>query len=412
VSAPRASLRVAHRKGCPNESRSSLDSVGRKNGCTCEASFYTFYRDAAGKVVKGAMVDERGKIVPGGRIADRKVAQASLDKLNVTLSARGAGVETAPRVTFHEWCEEFLAITGKRVNSGELKRRTLESYRITLDRAQKAIADIPLDRIGAAELRAFDDLFSENSDATRLQHRRHLSACLAAAVDEDLLDRNPMKVFSARSKLKAPKRGKAPFDDSELERLWVAFRSYEPVYGFAARFSAESGLRLGELVALDWPNVDLTGRKVYVEHTWDPGAGELVRPKDGETRWVYLTAEAAAVLEEWVAVAGVRDAGPVFPNPIGGGRMVHRQAQRRLGNAMDDAGVPKVHPELRLPRTFHSLRYSTSVLMQRRGYHPRLIESNLGHSSLELTYGVYGGWTPEMLAAEAARPVASPGDGS
>ena len=43
---------------------------------------------------------------------------------------------------------------------------------------------------------------------------------------------------------------------------------------------------------------------------------------------------------------------------------------------------------LRLPRTFHSLRYSTSVLMQRRGYHPRLIEATLGHGSLELTYGV------------------------
>ena len=41
--------------------------------------------------------------------------------------------------------------------------------------------------------------------------------------------------------------------------------------------------------------------------------------------------------------------------------------------------------------------------MQRRGYHPRLIEATLGHGSLELTYGVYGGWTPEMLAAEATR---------
>ncbi len=71
------------------------------------------------------------------------------------------------------------------------------------------------------------------------------------------------------------------------------------------------------------------------------------------------------------------------------------------------AGIPKQHPELRLPRTFHSLRYSTSVLMQRRGYHPRLIEATLGHGSLELTYGVYGGWTPEMLAAEAARDPAA-----
>jgi integrase len=70
---------------------------------------------------------------------------------------------------------------------------------------------------------------------------------------------------------------------------------------------------------------------------------------------------------------------------------------------MEAAGIPKQHPVLRLPRTFHSLRYTTSNQMQRRGYHPRLIEQTLGHGSLELTYGVYGGWTPEQLRAEAAR---------
>jgi integrase len=94
----------------------------------------------------------------------------------------------------------------------------------------------------------------------------------------------------------------------------------------------------------------------------------------------------------------------VFPNPLSGGRLTPRIAQRRLTDVMTDAAVPKEHPELRLPRSFHSLRYTTSVLMQRRGYHPRLIESNLGHSSLELTYGVYGGWTPDQLAAAAQTP--------
>jgi integrase len=92
----------------------------------------------------------------------------------------------------------------------------------------------------------------------------------------------------------------------------------------------------------------------------------------------------------------------VFPAPEGG-RLGRRRLQRRFAEAMDAAGIPKEHPELRLPRTFHSLRYSASVLMQRRGYHPRLIEATLGHGSLELTYGVYGGWTPDMLQAEAAR---------
>ena len=123
------------------------------------------------------------------------------------------------------------------------------------------------------------------------------------AVDEELLDKNPVPGFIKKLKLRAPKRGKAPFEDSELERLWTAYKSYEPVYGHVSRFSAETGARLGELVALEWPNVDLSGGRVYIEHTWDDEAGP-VAPKDNEPRWLYLTPHAVKVLEAWVAIVG------------------------------------------------------------------------------------------------------------
>jgi integrase len=57
---------------------------------------------------------------------------------------------------------------------------------------------------------------------------------------------------------------------------------------------------------------------------------------------------------------------------------------------------------MRLPRTFHSLRFTTSVLMQHRGYPLRLIEQTLGHSTLELSLNVYGKWSREQLASAAA----------
>ena len=106
-----------------------------------------------------------------------------------------------------------------------------------------------------------------------------------------------------------------------------------------------------------------------------------------------------------MTVAGVHTSGPVFPNPVTSGRLNARMMGRRIDTAMEDAGIPKQHPEMRLPRSFHSLRYSFSVLAQRRGYHPRLIEQTLGHGSLELSYGVYGAWSPDQLAAEAARVI-------
>ena len=221
-----------------------------------------------------------------------------------------------------------------------------------------------------------------------------MSACLAVAVGDRYLEVNPVPAFTKATKLKSPKRGKAPFEDGELERLWTELGNVdddeERVYLYASRFSAETGLRLGELIALDWTNVDLLNGRVRVEHQWDDGTGSLIEPKDREPRVVYLTPHARAVLDEWTAIVGVRPRGRCsrLPGAPGSDDGCCNGASPRRWRA---PGIPKEHPELRLPRTFHSLRYSTSVLMQRRGYHPRLIEATLGHGSLELTYGVCGG---------------------
>lgn len=390
MSPRKASLRVAHQGSCPNATKTALDSVGRGSGCTCSPSYYTFRRLRDGSVEKGP------------RIKDRRVADRALTKVQSEIDEGRVGVARPKNSAFSEWADEFERITQARVDAGDLKRRTLEGYRETLAHARAAFGDVPLREIGAPELRGFYDRLT-GKPASRLRHLRQLTACLSAAVDEGYLTVNPTTAFTKKLKLRAPRRGKAAFDDAELERLWSALGSYEQVYLYAARFSVETGARLGEVVALDWPNVDLSNGRVLIEFSWDAEDGK-VAPKDRKTRTIYLTPEARVVLEEWVGLVGVREEGPVFENPVGGGRLNPRMMQRRLDTAMVDAGIPKQHPELLLPRSFHSLRYTTSVLMQRRGRHPRLIEQTLGHGSLELSYGVYGGWTPDQLAAEAARP--------
>jgi integrase len=288
-----------------------------------------------------------------------------------------------------------------------MKRRTSVAYRETLNHGRKEFGTKPLGEIGPAELRGFLALFSKQKPASRLRQLRQLSLVFQAATKERrggrrILDENPVPDFTKDQRLEAPRRGKAPFEDGELERLWAAYRQFEPVYLWAARFAVETGVRLSELVALEWGDVSLSEGTVRVDATWD-AVDERVLPKDGEQRVIYLTGEAQAALEGWVAAhtAGATTEGPVFTDPITGGRLVPRQLQRRLGAAMKVAGIPKEHPQLRLPRSWHSLRYTTSNVMQRRGYHPRLIEATLGHSTLELTYGVYGGWTPDQLAAAA-----------
>jgi len=300
-------------------------------------------------------------------VKDRRVAERALTKAQVAIDEGRVGYNRQKTISLHAWADEYARITEGRVRKGDLKRRTLDGYRETLTVACTTIGDVPdLRMIGPSELRRFDDHFEGQKPASRLSQLRQLSACLTAAVGDGYLDRNPVPGFIQSLKLKAPKRGKAPFEDAELERLWTAYRLYEPVYSFVSRFSVESGARLGEIIALDWTCVYLGSGRVEILHTWDAVDGQVL-PKDGAARTVYLTDEAKAVLEEWIGVVGVRTDGPVFENPIRGGRLSERQVQRRLDTALVDARIPKLHPELRLPRSFHSFRYTSSVLLHRRG---------------------------------------------
>jgi integrase len=400
-----ASLQVSHSSWCPNRTKTALESVDRScRSAKCKPRYFTLHR--------GEGADGKPTKIRGERVSDRQVAEKALRKLQVKIDEQRAGIVREKDVTFREWSDTFKDICQQRVDSGSMKARTLEAYSETLDLyALPVLGNMTLRRVGSAELRAFFAATTktrngeESSVASRIRHLGHLSLVLSAAVDEQLLSTNPVPAFKKKLKLRAPKRGKAPFDDGELARLWSAYdakmtqaaKPWQPVYRYATEFALETGVRIGELVALDLEN--LRGAELHVDFAYSDG--ELVLPKDGESRVVYITTEALDVLAKWLPIRG-DEPGPLFPNP-NGGRLGIREVQRRLEKAMEAAGVPHVHPEIGLPRSFHSLRYSTSTLMQRRGYHPRLIETNLGHSSLELTYGVYGGWTPTQLREAAAQ---------
>lgn len=411
MKAKRASLQVEHARSCPSKGKTSLSSVDarcRKSGC--RPAYYTFRRDPTGKRIRGeAFVDLDGNRIEGGRYTDRQTANRVLQKLQRVLDSGRAGVTVAKSISLPDWIDEYQEILAASVRRGDIKPRTERDYMDTLRRAAKAIGHIDLRAITDEHLEKFDNSLTRSGPANRARHLKHLSVALSAAVRRKYLETNPVGGYRSQLNLskRIPRRGKAPYDEGELARLWAAYGEIrngkrEPVYRHMAEFSVETGMRLGELAALDWDDVSGDLGRVRVAHTYNDVDG-LVAPKDGEVRTVYLTPHAQAVLETWIGVCGVHESGPVFPAPEGG-RISIRNAQRRLEAAMRVSGVPKQHPEMRLPRSFHSFRYTTSVLLQRRGYHPRYIEQILGHGTLELSLNLYGHWTPEQLAAEAAVP--------
>ena len=143
-----------------------------------------------------------------------------------------------------------------------------------------------------------------------------------------------------------------------------------------------AGLRVGELVGLDWGSIDLPARVVRV------------LGKGGKERMVPFGRPAAAALrrwlEDWESVraalpasaagaagpAGVRDE-PVFLNHRGG-RLSDRSVRRIIDRWIEQTALARgVHP--------HTLRHTFATHLLEGGADLRSIQELLGHSSISTT---------------------------
>jgi integrase/recombinase XerC len=134
-----------------------------------------------------------------------------------------------------------------------------------------------------------------------------------------------------------------------------------------------AGLRVSELVGLDWRDVDLPARVVRV------------MGKGSKERMVPFGRPAAEAMRRWLDVwEGVRQARktldddePVFLNAFGT-RLTDRSVRRVIDRWVDTAAVARgVHP--------HTLRHTFATHLLENGADLRAIQELLGHSSLSTT---------------------------
>ncbi len=157
--------------------------------------------------------------------------------------------------------------------------------------------------------------------------------------------------------------------------------------------AALTGLRQGELFGLRDRDLDLPARTARI--TAASRDGETIRLKTAASRRsVYLCETAAALLEHQLTARIPNRAGLVFTAPEGGAirkdnfmARIYRPAVRRAGLA---------------PLRFHDLRHTYAALMVAAGSHPKLLQAQMGHSSITVTLDLYGHLYPEMAAPIAA----------
>jgi site-specific recombinase XerD len=160
----------------------------------------------------------------------------------------------------------------------------------------------------------------------------------------------------------------------EVESLITACSSRAPT-GIRNRaliaIAWRSGLRIGEVLALQTKDIDLASGKLTVQH----GKGD-------KRRVVGMDPGTAALVERWLSVRrqrGLRASAPAFCT-LAGGQVDQSYIRHLLPRLARKAGVAKrVHA--------HALRHAYAVELEREGASVSAIRDLLGHSSLAVTDG-------------------------
>jgi integrase len=184
----------------------------------------------------------------------------------------------------------------------------------------------------------------------------------------------------------------AAAEDDRLETLYV--------------LALTTGMRLGELLALRWTDVDLhtkmpalhvraTLRYVNADtYFFDPPKTAQSRRRIGLSGkgLEALRNHHTRQLEERLA-AGVawRDEDLVFCTPIGAAICGNHLSGRDFPALLRRAGLPRIR--------FHDLRHTCATLLLRRGVHPKVVSELLGHSTVTMTLDRYSHVLPDMQQA-------------
>ena len=170
-------------------------------------------------------------------------------------------------------------------------------------------------------------------------------------------------------------------------------------------FLLGSGIRIGELVWLRWPSVDVKGRTVRIVEFASTLGHDLV-PSSGKSRDAVRTIELDTGLvsalqrqgklqkREQLASKDYQVSDYVFTKPHGG--YYHPQYLSRL--------LGTFSAELKLPRlTAHGLRHTSATLMLASGVPPKVAAERLGHADPTLFLTLYAHLTGTMQRDAADR---------
>ncbi len=193
-----------------------------------------------------------------------------------------------------------------------------------------------------------------------------LRKMLGVAVEWGIIDHVPrMKLFKTQ---------KPTFDFLDFDEAGRLVEAAEPEWRPALLLGIKAGLRIGEIIGLQWADLDLVRGRINVRRTiW---RGNVGTPKGGRSRTVDIPPSLVLVLKKARHLNGPfvlagRDSGP----------MTEGQLKAPLERALRKSGISREEGRI----GWHDLRHTYGSHLAMKGVPLKVIQELMGHASIEMT---------------------------
>ncbi len=304
------------------------------------------------------------------------------------------------KICFGEYSKKYLAfIKMNRRNS------THERYsQVLRDHVSPTFKNKPVDSIKRGEIR---DLLIKKAETMDVRIIRDvISGVMGYAVDDEIIQANPVIGIIKKLNLKKDEiedndetEDVDPLTETELHAFLGKADETVPAYYPFFLTAARTGMRLGELLALRWGDLQFnnpvilpdgkTENRPFIWVKRSYRRGIITKPKNGKTRKVDMSNQLTSVLKDHQAKEK--------RNAFKQGKEMPELLFHRQGKIMEQNYIRRIFKrilskaELREIK-FHGLRHTFASLLLSKGESPVYVKEQLGHSSIQITVDIYGKW--------------------
>jgi integrase len=302
------------------------------------------------------------------------------------------------KLTFKEFAEKWL----RDYAEPTLAPKTVYRYRELLNtRIIPAMGHLKLSDIKPMHILEFYRNLQEEgirldgkpgklSDTTIKHHHRLLSKIFNDAVKWGLIPLNPA------SKVEAPKTKKkqaAYYDEEQTAALLHALEKAPLKYRVAVILTISTGLREGELMGLEWQDVDFENETIEVRQSsqYLPGKGTFTKDPKNEMsrREISVPSSVMDLLrqykKEWMKhrlkVGDLWQGTERLFTTFNGRPMNTYTVGKWFSKFLKKNGLP--------PLPFHGLRHTAATLLIAEGIPLKNVSARLGHSNINTTANIY-----------------------